>query len=330
MILIVRKEKIMSSPKKTKSTTIVKPTNQDKEFEESIGLFFDIIGKSTEETVRALNHVDLLDNVAIFVDYDNVYWTLKKIFNHDPDHEDLEKNLFHQLWKRYGQDHVRTFRVYADFQKIRTSLTNLQKNRVQIRHVYSNGKEGENRKNSSDIELCIDAIENTYKDPGITCYVFVTADSDMIPIMSRMMYKGKRVELFYLSDAAPKYVEMSNYVHHSEDLSDFLNIERKIYNVNDYIIPGLQIIVDWESKYEAEGIKFLGAPYLKGQFSKLLEIPELTASDLIELLQIQNYIEDSNKKLKNGQVKNSIKVSEKGHALLQLNTSTQIAATEAE
>lgn len=68
----------MSSPKKTKSTTIVKPTNQDKEFEESIGLFFDIIGKSTEETVRALNHVDLLDNVAIFVDYDNVYWTLKK------------------------------------------------------------------------------------------------------------------------------------------------------------------------------------------------------------------------------------------------------------
>lgn len=113
---------------------------------ESLRIFTELVGKSAEKTVKALNTKNLMENVAIFVDYDNVYWTLKKYFNHDPDNEDPEKNLFNCLWKRYGQDHVRNFRVYADFQQIRTSLTNLQKKRVQIRHVYSNGKDGENRK----------------------------------------------------------------------------------------------------------------------------------------------------------------------------------------
>ena len=127
-----------------------------------------IVGKNTEQTVKAITHKDIMGNVAIFVDYDNIYWTLQNNYAHDPDSTDTTKNLFDSLWRRYGNDNVRTFRAYADFQKIKTSLTSLQKKRVQIRHVYSNDKQGDHRKNSSDIELCIDAIESTYKDPNIT------------------------------------------------------------------------------------------------------------------------------------------------------------------
>jgi uncharacterized LabA/DUF88 family protein len=287
----------------------------------------EIIGASTEKTVKTLSSKNLLDNVAIFVDYDNVYWTLKKYYNHDPDHKVPEKNLFNCLWERYGKDHVRNFRVYADFQKIRTSLTNLQKNRVQIRHVYSNGKDGENRKNSSDIELCIDAIESTYKDPNITCYVFVTADSDMIPIMSRMMYKGKRVELFYLSEAAPKYVDMGNYVHHCEDLIDFLKIERKVYDIEEYIIPALQIIIEWDQKY-GNTDRFLGTSWLKNELSSRLEIPELIASDLIERLQTDKLIEDNTKTLSNRKTKTTIVVSKTGHQFLKDITKETAASVE--
>jgi len=265
------------------------------------------------------------NNVAIFVDYDNVYWTLKKHYNHDPDHENPEKNLFNRLWEKYGKDYVRNFRVYADFQQIRTSLTSLQKNRIQIRHVYSNGKEGENRKNSSDIELCIDAIESTYKDPNITCYVFVTADSDMIPILSRMMYKGKHVELYYLSDAAPKYVDMSSYAHHCEDLIDFLKIEKISYNINDFIIPALNIINQWEQKFRTSD-KFLGTTWLKRMLSENLALPELKASDLIEKLQLENLIEDSKKILSDGE-KPTIVVSQTGIQLLSEYTK-EIAVSE--
>lgn len=304
-----------------------KNKTKDEDFEGSLKLFTELVGHSTERTVRAMNSKSLLDNVAIFVDYDNVYWTLKKHFNHDPDHEEAEKNLFHCLWEKYGQDHVRTFRVYADFQQIRTNLTSLQKNRVQIRHVYSNGKEGENRKNSSDIELCIDAIENTYKDPSITCYVFVTADSDMIPILSRMMYKGKRVELFYLSDAAPKYVDMSTYVHHCEDLIDFLKVERKTYEIDTYILHALKLIQEWESKFGSSD-RFLGATWLKGDLSKKLGLPEVLASDLIEKLQLEKLIEDSKKTLKNGQSKTSIIVTEKGKKAITASIISEVAASK--
>lgn len=294
---------------------------------ENLKLLTELIGKSTEKTVKALSSKNLLENVAIFVDYDNVYWTLQKNYNHDPDHKNPEKNLFNQLWQRYGQDNVRTFRVYADFQYIRTSLTNLQKNRVQIRHVYSNGKESENsRKNSSDIELCIDAIENTYKDQNISCYVFVTADSDMIPILSRLMYKGKRVELFYLSDAAPKYVDLSTYVHYSEDLMDFLNIERITYDTQIYLKPTLELIEDWHDKH-GESDKFLGNTWLKGVITKELSIPERISSDVIEALSLKDWTTEDKKTLSDGTDKTTIVVSELGKKILEEDIK-EIAATE--
>lgn len=305
----------MGDTTKTEKIEVVKESETNDEKKESLRLLSNFFKESAQSTAEVLKAKNLLENVAIFVDYDNVYWTLMKNFSHDPDHEDPEKNLFVQLWNRYGRDHVRTFRVYADFQKIRTSLTNLQKNRVQIRHVYSNGKDGDNRKNSSDIELCIDAIENTYKDKSITCYVFVTADSDMIPILSRMMYKGNRVELFYLSDAAPKHVDMKAYAHHCEDLKDFLKIEEKTYDIKTYIVPGLELISNWYDDF-AETDRFLGASWLKGHLARELSIPEVIASELIEKLQTEDLIKDGKKECY-GTPKASIMLTENGKKLLE-------------
>ncbi|MFO7296083.1 MAG: NYN domain-containing protein [Clostridia bacterium] len=253
------------------------------------------------------------DNVAIFVDYDNVYWTLMKNYKHDPDHEDPEKNLFIKLWKRYGKDNVRTFRVYADFQKIRTSLTSLQQKRIQIRHVYSNGE----RKNSSDIELCIDAIETTYRDSTITCYVFVTADSDMIPILSRMMYKGKRVELFYIKDAAPKYVDITSYAHYSEDLLDFLNVEREVkHNLDDFIEEALKYIDEWHKNNGNYPNKFLGRKWLSEGLIDKLVIPPDVCAELIDKLKLDGYIVEEPKRLDNGKERIEFRLTSKAYDLL--------------
>ncbi|MCM2675755.1 NYN domain-containing protein [Alkalicoccobacillus plakortidis] len=251
------------------------------------------------------------DNVAIFVDYDNVYWTLMNRYNHNPNHEEKSKNLFQCLWERYGQDRVRTFRAYADFQRIRSSLTDLQKQRIQIKHVYSNDKDGDSRKNSSDIELCIDAIESTFKDESISCYVFVTADSDMVPIMSRLMYKGKQVHLFYLSEAAPKHTDITNYSHHSEDLGNFLKLEEQEYELDAYVEQSLQFIDEWEKKYGDSDL-YLGAPWLRNQYSLKFSIPANSASELIDLLKVRKLIGTINKDLSTGEVKPSLALTEKG------------------
>lgn len=299
-------------------------TEPEPDLEEALAFMSGFMGMTTEKTVKAITNKDKMDNVAIFIDYDNVYWTLENNYKHNPDSDDNNKNLFVQLWERYKQDNVRTFRAYADFQKIKTSLTSLQKKRVQIRHVYSNEKNGDHRKNSSDIELCIDAIENTYKDPNITCYVFVTADSDMIPILSRLMYKGKRVELFYLSNALPKHIDMTTYAHYSQDLLEFINVEVKTIDIDEHIIEALNFINNWHTKFHDSNF-FLGAPWLKGELSKELKIPTNDCSTLLEKLRTEKLIDDEVKSLSDGISKSSIVLTE---LALQLIAEDKVAASE--
>lgn len=293
-------------------------TLADPKHEESlnvISVLAEMMGKSTESALLALNKKNKLDNVAIFVDYDNVYWTLMNNYSHDPNHEEESKNLFVQLWKRYGQANVRTFRAYADFEKIKTQLTSLQKKRIQIRHVYSNGKEGDFRKNSSDIELCIDAIEHTYKDPNVTCYVFVTADSDMIPIISRMTYKSKQVELFYLSKSSPKHIDITSFANYSEDLLSFLNVDVKTFDINDYVIQALYLIKEWHDKYREANL-YLGTGFLKTTISSNLSVPINIASDLLEKLTVDKLIYDGVKIMNDGTKKTSILLTEEASRLL--------------
>lgn len=295
-------------------TSLTNEESFDESDQAAIEFFSSIMSRNTEHAYKAMTEKDVMKNVAIFVDYDNVYWTMYNSYNHDPDSEDAEKNLFHKLWERYGKDNVRTFRAYADFEKVRTKLTSLQKKRIQIRHVYSNDKQVDYRKNSSDIELCIDAVESTYKDSSISCYVIVTADSDMIPILSRLMYKGKRVELFYLSTALPQHINMTNFAHHSEDLLEFLNVQVETFDVEDYILKALEFINDWHVNF-SETDKFLGTSWLKTQLANTLTIAPNKVSELIETLQTTEYIYDGVKETLTGK-KTSLMLTEKGKEFL--------------
>jgi hypothetical protein len=231
------------------------------------------------------------DNVAIFVDYDNVYWTLMNRYRHDPDHEDPDRNLFERLWSFYGLDNIRSFKAYADFEQVDANLTSLQKKRVQIRHVYANGKSEDKAKNASDIELSIDAMETAYSDPNTTCYVFVTADSDMIPIMSRMLYRGKYVELFYVEDAIAKHTDIRNYAHESHDLLAFLNVDVSPKNPADFLEDAIRYIAEWHAQ-PANKTKNLGPKWLRDGLADYLSIPSNTASQVIDLLHRHAYIRE--------------------------------------
>lgn len=307
-----------SKVKRTGKPTAVSPPTP----EEQLRPVFQSLAGVLNESNRELTSEKVLENVAIFIDYDNVYWSLLNNYNHNPDHELPEKNLFHKLWEEYGQDYVRTFRVYADFEKIKSNLTRLQHKRVQIRHVYSNGKDGDSRKNASDIELCIDAIENTYKDPSISCYVFVTADSDMIPIMSRLMYKGKRVELFSLAKSAPKYIKMNQYAHKTEDLVQFLNIEEREHDRSEISSKILTVITEWHDRYGKSSDRYLGTSWLKTDLIRKLGVPADLISELLEELKQEGFIEEQVKLIEKGpekgKSKNQITCTVKGEERIKV------------
>ena len=130
------------------------------------------------------------ENVGIFVDFDNIYYSLKE-YGVNP--ESPEYCVFSLMERIYSINKIRTLRAYADYDQVGVSLKHLQEMRVQIKNVYGNGLEEEYRKNASDIELSVDALEIYYRSPEIDTFVFLTSDSDMIPIMSRLTYKGKHI-----------------------------------------------------------------------------------------------------------------------------------------
>lgn len=253
--------------------------------------FSQVIANAVEQALNHSSRKSSKDNVAIFVDYDNVYWTLMNRYRHDPDHEDVDKNLFDRLWTFYGMDNIRMFKAYADFEQVDANLTSLQKKRIQIRHVYANGKNEDKAKNASDIELSIDAMETSYSDPNITCYVFVTADSDMIPIMSRMLYRGKHVELFYVEDAIAKHTDIRNYAHESYDLLEFLCVDISPKNPSDFVDEAIDYISEWHAQ-PANKTKNLGPKWLRDGLADYLAIPSNTASQVIDLLHRGNYIRE--------------------------------------
>lgn len=305
--------------------TLVEPNNSAKEME----LLSKTLGNTMGNFFEDLSGKTKYENVGIFVDYDNVYWTLMKQYQHDPDNDDVTKNIFSRLWEEYGRDNVRCFKAFADFEAIRTQLTSLQKKRVQIRHVYSKGKDDQNKKNSSDIELCLDVIESTYKDDKISCYVIVTADSDMIPVLSRLMYKGKKVELYYLSSATSSYTDITSYAHKSVDLLNFLNVQQKEYEIDEYVIKALQFIDGWCKKYQGNDNVWLGQSWLKSNLPKEIQLPEIYVSELLEKLDVEEFIQSVNKETKQGK-KSSIEITEKAKELLLGKSQDEIASSQEE
>ncbi|KUO94973.1 NYN domain-containing protein [Ferroacidibacillus organovorans] len=249
------------------------------------------IAGAVERAIQTRSDDHAMQNVAVFVDYDNVYWTLMNRYRHDPDHEDPQRNLFDRLWEKYDKNNIRMFKAYADFEQVAANLTSLQKKRVQIRHVYANGKNEDKAKNASDIELSIDAMETSYSDSNISCYVFVTADSDMIPIMSRMLYRGKHVELFYVEDAIAKHTDIRKFAHQSYDLLEFLHVDVSPKNPSDFIQDAIQYIAEWHAQ-PANRTKNLGPKWLRDGLADYLSIPSNTASQVIDLLHRGNFIRE--------------------------------------
>ncbi len=275
----------------------------------SANVFGQVVSKAVEMAMTRATQINPKENVAVFVDYDNVYWTLMNRYRHDPDHDDPERNLFERLWNLYGIDNIRMFKAYADFEQVGANLTSLQKKRIQIRHVYANGKNEDKAKNASDIELSIDAMETSYSDPNISCYVFVTADSDMIPIMSRMLYRGKHVELFYVEDAIAKHTDIRNYAHTSYDLLRFLNVDISPKNPADFLEDAITYIGEWHAQ-PANKTKNLGPKWLRDGLADYLAIPSNTASQVIDLLHRNSLIKEELRTNEYGTHKNIILNSE--------------------
>ena len=110
--------------------------------------------------------------IAILIDFENV--GLESI-----------QWLFDQL-SEVGRAIVK--RAYADWSKEIKARDDMQRLGIEPIHLFRSPS----GKNASDIRLAIDAIELMYQSP-VDTFVVVSADSDFVPLISRLRSAGKTV-----------------------------------------------------------------------------------------------------------------------------------------
>jgi uncharacterized LabA/DUF88 family protein len=136
------------------------------------------------------------ENVAIFIDYDNLYVALEKYYETHSDRT-VKTKILAAIKERYRDSNLFVLKAFADFQKVAPVLTDIQKLQVQLRHVYSQNPDSKNRKNASDIALAIDVMKTLSNKEHIDTFVLVSSDSDMLPLVEELKYSGKKVVLIY-------------------------------------------------------------------------------------------------------------------------------------
>ena len=226
------------------------------------------------------------EKIAIFMDYDNLFWTMLEHYGLDPlvdvkikDEQgidlDITETVIDKIFNKFKNEYICKFNAYADFQPIirhikgKDHLYKLQSSRVNICNVFGNSNTNENRKNASDIELAMDAIECMITDSDIERFVIISADSDMIPILSRVKYRNKKSTLFYLDAALSKDCSLLKYADENIAIDkDLLNMS-KDEGYPDSIIESIYIdlfikqLVYWYIKNNGT-TNYTGVGWFKG------------------------------------------------------------------
>lgn len=143
---------------------------------------------------------------VIFMDYENIYWSMKQQYGVAPDLDRLITGL-REMGERAGGQ-VCLMHAYADFdhEEFRGLMSDLQRRSVEPRHVFSKNYEDGTRKNAADIEMSLDALELMYTRSDIDTFVLVCGDRDMIQVIRKLRARGKQVHVVAVEKTMSKDV----------------------------------------------------------------------------------------------------------------------------
>lgn len=147
-------------------------------------------------------------DVAVFVDFENIYISVRNKYDVNPNFESIMDKC-----QEYGR--VTIARAYADWYRYPRITNALYANSIEPIYVPTyyydreQGRTGKAIKNSVDIHMCIDAMRTLYTHPGIDTYVLVTGDRDFIPLINAIRQHGKRVVVVGVAEAASSHLAQS-------------------------------------------------------------------------------------------------------------------------
>lgn len=148
-------------------------------------------------------------DVAVFIDFENVYVSVREKFDAQPNFE-----LIMDRCEDYGR--IVLARAYADWYRYPRVTSALFANGVEPMYVptyyYDReaGRTGRPIKNSVDIHLCIDVMRTLYTQSHIDKFILVTGDRDFIPLVNAVRQHGKEVIVIGIGGTASAHLAQSS------------------------------------------------------------------------------------------------------------------------
>ncbi|MFQ5854947.1 MAG: NYN domain-containing protein [Anaerolineae bacterium] len=129
---------------------------------------------------------EALDEVALFLDFDNVRYGYLNTYRQEPDAQDLMAKA-----RQYGRVVVAV--AYADFAEHPLPYrSGLEVAGITLRDVPKRG--GRRHASSSEMAMLMDIIDCLLDRPSVQTYVLMTGDSDFVRVVARARHRfGKRV-----------------------------------------------------------------------------------------------------------------------------------------
>lgn len=147
-------------------------------------------------------------DVAVFIDFENVYVSVRDKLNANPNFEAI-------MDRCSDLGRVVISRAYADWYRYPRVTSALYANAIEPIYVATYyydkdmGRTGRAIKNSVDMNLCIDAMKTLFTNTNISKFVLVTGDRDFIPLVNSIRQQGKEVYIIGIGGAASTHLAQS-------------------------------------------------------------------------------------------------------------------------
>jgi uncharacterized protein (TIGR00288 family) len=147
-------------------------------------------------------------DVAVFIDFENVYVSVRDKLNANPNFEAI-------MDRCSDLGRVVLSRAYADWYRYPRVTSALYANAIEPIYVATYyydkdaGRTGRAIKNSVDMNLAIDAMKTLYTHTNISRFVLVTGDRDFIPLVHSIRQQGKEVYVIGIGGAASTHLAQS-------------------------------------------------------------------------------------------------------------------------
>lgn len=164
-------------------------------------------------------------NVAIYVDYDNLFKRMKEFGAHPID----DVNFFMSLKQKFNEINynILKFTAFADFTDKDLTIkeqTKIHSYGIEVFHCNTNNK------NTTDSELIIKVMKDLYSNSNIDIFVIVTNDRDFVPLIRAIKERDKLTfTLTTKTKVNPVVNIFSDYHQYLEDLFDLESMNKIEY-----------------------------------------------------------------------------------------------------